>query len=76
MERVISTIVHHRCEEWVQDTVFGSGDSVLNSVFALCKLHRPIEIDESKVQLELNEDDNISSDGEDLLAMALVFVAT
>jgi hypothetical protein len=68
---VISIIVHHRCEEWLQDTVSGSGDIVLNSAFVLCKLHRPVEID-----LELNEDDNIPSDGQDLLAMDLVFVAT
>lgn len=49
---------------------------MLNKDFALCKLNRPVEINESKVRLELNESDNVLSNGEDLLVMAVVFVAT
>ena len=42
------------CVKWIRDPNFDP-DS-LNSDFALCKLNRPLEIDQGKVRLELNEE--------------------
>ena len=57
------------CEEWVTDPTY---DSIsFNNDFALCKLDKPVIIDESKVKLVLNEAETVPAVGEDLIVMGL-----
>ena len=56
------------CEEVVTDPMFGT-ESSINYDFALCKLDSPVAIDENRVKLVLNKDNDFPSDGDDLLAM-------
>lgn len=62
------------CDQWIADPLYGTGGHSNNYDFALCKLDRPAEIDESKITLVLNEDneqDSTPSPGEELLIMGL-----
>jgi len=68
------------CEEWKADPTYGTGGSVLNNDFALCKLDKPVAIDTSFVRLELNGLNNNGngnveqvtlSSGEELIVMGL-----
>jgi trypsin len=57
------------CEEWIPDPLYNNGGGFNNHDFALCKLDKPLEIDQSRVRLELNDDELFPSDGEDLEVM-------
>jgi len=57
------------CDEWIADPNYDPDESPPNYDFALCKLDKPIYIDQSKVRLELNQQANVPSNGEDLLVM-------
>lgn len=57
------------CDEWIADPLYDS--STTNYDFALCKLNKPVTIDESKVKLELNEANAQPKVGDDLLVMGL-----
>jgi len=59
------------CEEWIPDPTWGDGGNEDNNDFALCKLDMPVDIDESKVKLVINEADSVPSVGEDLIVMGL-----
>lgn len=59
------------CDTWVKDPKYGTEGSDINYDFALCKLNEPVNIDESKVKLELNFQANVPSVGEDLVVMGL-----
>jgi secreted trypsin-like serine protease len=50
-----------------------NGDDFLDYDFALCKLNEPIDIDESKVRLVLNEDDNFPVQGKDAVLRIMGF---
>jgi trypsin len=63
------------CDVWIADPKFGTGGSI-NYDFALCKLNKPVAIDESKVRLEINTQDSVPSDGQDLLVMGLGALAS
>jgi hypothetical protein len=57
------------CDEWIADPNYDPDESPPNYDFALCKLDKPIYIDQSKVRLELNQQANVPSNTEDLLVM-------
>jgi len=57
------------CESWIADPRYNP--STTNYDFALCKLNKPVTIDESKVKLELNEANAQPKVGDDLLVMGL-----
>lgn len=57
------------CKEWVKDP--SDSNSVLASDFALCKLDKPVEIDESKIRLELNAAISVPEEGDDLKVVGL-----
>lgn len=62
------------CDEWIADPLYGTGGHGNNYDFALCKLDRPVEIDESQVTLVLNDDneqDSTPYPGDELLIMGL-----
>ena len=56
------------CAKWVDDPRY-DGTSPPDYDFALCKLDRPVYIDESKVKLELNFQSGIPNNGDELLTM-------
>lgn len=58
------------CDDWIPHPKFGV-ETYFEHDFALCKLNKPVEIDESKIRLELNDDKSVPRDGEDLLIMGL-----
>mmetsp|Transcript_8625 Transcript_8625/g.16696 ORF Transcript_8625/g.16696 Transcript_8625/m.16696 type:complete len:548 (-) Transcript_8625:161-1804(-) len=64
------------CETWIKDPLFGTGGSDINYDFALCKLNRPVQVDQSSVKLEINEEDSIPTAGTDLLVMGLGSLAS
>ena len=55
------------CEEWIGDPNHDS--ATFDYDFALCKLNLPVDIDTSKVTLELNDDSSFLSDDDDLIVM-------
>jgi len=57
------------CEEWIADPLYNTGTGYNNHDFALCKLDKPLEIDQTRVRLELNEDELVPTDGDDLEVM-------
>jgi hypothetical protein len=57
------------CEEWIPDPLFKTDGGFNNYDFALCKLDKPLEIDQSRVRLELNEDDLFPREGIELEVM-------
>jgi hypothetical protein len=57
------------CDKWVADPNYDGATT--NSDFALCKLNEPIKIDETKVKLEINDDDSFPETGSDLQVMGL-----
>lgn len=57
------------CKKWVEDPSDSFSD--IASDFALCKLDKPVEIDESKIKLELNTGGSVLEKGDDLLVMGL-----
>ena len=57
------------CERYEQDPRYGTGGSPQNYDFALCKLDRPVEIDESRIKLELNVKENVPSGSDSLHVM-------
>lgn len=59
------------CEEWKPHPEFGKGGSSINNDFALCKLNEPVDIDQSRVELVLNEESSVPSDGRELIVMGL-----
>jgi secreted trypsin-like serine protease len=58
------------CEEWIAHPSFDD-ENFFDLDFALCKLNKPVAIDQSRILLELNEDAVIPSGGEDLIAIGL-----
>ena len=57
------------CQEWIAHPNY---DAVtVNDDFALCKLDKPVTIDESKVRLEINDQDSEPNTGDDLVVMGL-----
>ena len=58
------------CDRWIADPKF-NGRTSGGYDFALCKLNEPVEIDESRVRLVVNDKSNIPSSGEDLLIVGL-----
>jgi len=63
------------CDKWVEDPTYGEGGSGLNNDFALCKLNKPVTIDESKVKLVLNEADTVPAAEANLIVMGLGLLA-
>jgi len=59
------------CDTWIADPKYRTEGSDINYDFALCKLNEPVSIDTSFVSIELNENDNFPSVGQDLLVMGL-----
>ena len=57
------------CDTWIADPTYGTGGSDVNNDFALCKLNEPVQVSQSFVTLELNEEDSIPTDGTDLIVM-------
>jgi len=55
------------CEEWIAHPDY----SDINYDFALCKLNKPVTIDESKVRLEINDQNSVPNTGDDLVVMGL-----
>ena len=51
---------------WMQDPQYGMGGSTINNDFALCKLDKPVYIDTDYVTLEMNNDANFLSSGDNL----------
>ena len=58
------------CEKWIQDPNHVD-DYYLNLDFALCKLDRPVNIDQSSIVLELNEFYSVPSAGENVIAIGM-----
>jgi trypsin len=58
------------CEEWTPDPKYGTGGRDINYDFALCKLNEPVFID-SKIKLEINEDDSFPKVNDNLVVMGL-----
>lgn len=60
------------CAQWIAHPDYGGGTSDV----ALCKLNSPVEIDQSKVKLELNraDVDSFRIIGEDLVAMGFGYL--
>jgi len=54
------------CVSWMQDPQYGMGGSSINNDFALCKLDKPVYIDTDYVTLEMNNDANFLSSGDNL----------
>eukprot|EP00536_Pseudo-nitzschia_multiseries_P010176 jgi/Psemu1/202592/e_gw1.303.21.1 len=59
------------CDRWEAHPDFGKGGSKINNDFALCKLDKPVYIDESLVALELNRGSISLKKGEELIVMGL-----
>jgi len=61
------------CDEWIPHPEYRKVDNKpINyeyNDFAVCKLDKPVVIDESKVRLELNEDASLPEDGDSLRVM-------
>jgi len=57
------------CEEYISDPLFRTGDNYNDYDFALCKLDKPVDIDQSEIRLELNEDFSVPHDGDELNVM-------
>ena len=66
---VVGQGVERYCSDWASHPNYDS-EELLND-YALCKLDRPVDVDESKVRLELNEDNSIPFDGENLTVLGL-----
>jgi len=58
------------CDEWTPDPKYGTEGSGINYDFALCKLNKPVTLN-SKIKLELNEDDSVPKVDDDLVVMGL-----
>jgi len=57
------------CQEWIAHPNYDAVTT--NNDFALCKLDKPVTIDESKVRLEINDNDSVPNTGDDLVVMGL-----
>jgi len=57
------------CEEWIQDPLFNP--YVIEYDFALCKLNKPVVINDNEVELAINFDDGFMTVGDPLLVMGL-----
>eukprot|EP00536_Pseudo-nitzschia_multiseries_P015161 jgi/Psemu1/327804/estExt_fgenesh1_pg.C_8320002 len=69
-KRTVTQGAHTRfCEQWIGDPNF-NGQS-LDSDFALCILDKPVTVDETFVELQLNEDNSFPAVGSDLIVMGL-----
>jgi hypothetical protein len=56
------------CDVWIADPDFNGS---MDYDFALCKLNKPVTIDESKVRLEINDQHSVPNTGDDLVVMGL-----
>lgn len=68
---VIGQGIERYCSEWVSHPEYD--DYELYNDYALCKLDRPVDIDDSKVRLELNEENSAPSGGENLVVLGLSY---
>jgi hypothetical protein len=60
------------CNQWASDPSFVDGRDTLYNDFALCLLDREVILDESKVKLILNLDENVPQEsGDELIVMGL-----
>lgn len=57
------------CESVINHPAYN--DDTLENDFSLCLLDSPVPVDESYIQLDLNEDENDPEDGEDLIVLGL-----
>jgi len=57
------------CQEWIAHPDYDA--SATNYDFALCKLDKPVTIDESKVRVEINDQNSVPNTEDDLVVMGL-----
>lgn len=62
------------CDDWITDPKYGT-ERMDDYDFALCKLNKPVVIDDSKVRLELNQNNSLPVAGEDLDVMGFGVIA-
>jgi len=61
------------CEEWIQDPLYN--EDGYDYDFALCKLDKPVVIDDTEVELAINfDDEDFLTVGDDLLVMGLGYL--
>jgi len=57
------------CTKWIPDPMYSLTNSVAAHDFALCKLNEPVDIDNSNIRLEMNDESSVPSDGDALHTM-------
>jgi len=59
-----------KCSEWIADPAYQQ-ENPFDNDYALCRLSKPVDIDQSKVKLELNFNDALPTSGDPLTAIGI-----